>query len=73
MFEYNLSYYNSRFHKTGEKPFSFPPDGMPPVIDANIIEIEGDNGTGKTTFLNCVALALGYLELKEKSLDKKDH
>ena len=70
MFEYNLSYYNSRFHKTGEKPFSFPPDGMPPVIDANIIEIEGDNGTGKTTFLNCVALALGYLD-ERKELGQK--
>lgn len=62
MFEYRLSYYNTRFHKEGEKPFVFPPEGLSPKIDSNIIEVEGDNGTGKTTFLNCLALAMGYLD-----------
>lgn len=72
MFEYNLSYYKTRFHKPGDEPFTFPPEGTPPKIDANIIEIEGRNGSGKTTFLNCVALAMGYLDEK-KQLKQKRH
>lgn len=70
MFEYRMSYRSSRFHKEGEKPFIFPPEYLPSKIDANIIEIEGDNGTGKTTFLNCIALALGYLD-ERKELEQK--
>ncbi|MEM3572851.1 MAG: AAA family ATPase [Nitrososphaeria archaeon] len=34
------------------------------------MEIEGRNGTGKTTLLNCLALALGYLH-QEKELERK--
>lgn len=71
MFEFNMSYNISRFHKPGDQPFIFPPKEIPPQINANIIEIEGDNGTGKTTFLNCIALAFGYLDERKELGEKK--
>jgi energy-coupling factor transporter ATP-binding protein EcfA2 len=58
------------YHKPGDAPFSFPPQGVDSKIDANLVEIEGRNGTGKTTLLNCLALALGYLD-QEKDLERK--
>ncbi|MFZ7136866.1 MAG: hypothetical protein ACOWW1_00380 [archaeon] len=70
MFEFNISYLEPGYHKEGEKPFSFPPSGIDNKIDGNLIEIEGRNGTGKTTLLNVLALALGYLD-QEKELDTK--
>ena len=66
-----MSYNISRFHKPGDQPFVFPPEGIQPEINANIIEIEGDNGTGKTTFLNCIALAFGYLDERKELGEKK--
>jgi DNA repair exonuclease SbcCD ATPase subunit len=65
-----MSYIEPEYHKPGEEPFLFPPKGISPKIDANLIEIEGRNGTGKTTLLNCLALATGYLE-QEKDLQTK--
>jgi hypothetical protein len=70
LFEFKMSYLEQGYHKPGDRPFSFPPDGVEPKIDANLIQIEGRNGTGKTTLLNCLALATGYLEL-EKDLETK--
>ena len=65
-----MSYLEPGYHKPGDKPFAFPPDGVDSRIDANVIEIQGKNGTGKTTLLNVLALALGYLA-REKELDTK--
>jgi energy-coupling factor transporter ATP-binding protein EcfA2 len=65
-----MSYLEPGYHKTGDKPFRFPPEGVDDKIDANLIEIEGRNGTGKTTLLNCLALATGYLD-HEKDLETK--
>jgi len=65
-----MSYLEPGYHKPGDKPFTFPPDYVDSKIDANLIEIEGKNGTGKTTLLNVLALALGYLD-REKELDTK--
>ena len=70
MFEFNISYLEEGYHKEGDKPFSFPPLGVANSIDGNLIEIEGRNGTGKTTLLNVLALALGYLD-QEKELETK--
>lgn len=70
MFEFNISYLEEGYHKEGDKPFSFPPLGVDDKIDGNIIEIAGRNGTGKTTLLNVLALALGYLD-QEKELETK--
>jgi len=65
-----MSYLEPGYHKPGDKPFTFPPDYVDSKIDANLIAIEGKNGTGKTTLLNVLALALGYLD-REKELDTK--
>lgn len=70
LFQYKMSYLEPGYHKTGERPFRFPPEGIEDKIDANLIEIEGRNGTGKTTLLNCLALATGYLD-HEKDLETK--
>lgn len=70
MFEFKMSYLELGYHKPGDKPFAFPPDDVDSRIDANLIEIQGKNGTGKTTLLNVLALALGYLT-REKELDTK--
>jgi len=69
LFELKMSYKEPGFHKPGDPPFRFPPDNVDTKYDANLIEIEGGNGTGKTTLLNCLALALGYLD--DKELEKK--
>jgi chromosome segregation ATPase len=71
MFEFKMSYKETGFHKPGDKPFTFPPDNVDSKLDANLIEIEGGNGTGKTTLLNCLALALGYLDEDKELEDKK--
>jgi len=65
-----MSYKEPGYHKPEDPPFSFPPEGVEPKIDANLVEIEGRNGTGKTTLLNCLALALGYLD-QDKELERK--
>jgi len=70
LFEFKMSYLEPGYHKPGDKPFTFPPDYVDSKIDANLIAIEGKNGTGKTTLLNVLALALGYLD-REKELDTK--
>lgn len=70
LFEFKMSYMEPGYHKPGDLPFSFPPKGVDSKIDANLIEIEGRNGTGKTTLLNCMALAMGYLD-QEKELETK--
>ena len=70
MFEFKMSYLEPGYHKPGDKPFTFPPEGVESKIDANLIGIYGRNGTGKTTLLNVLALALGYLD-REKELDTK--
>lgn len=70
MFEFKMSYFESGYHKAGDRPFLFPPEGIDSRINANLIEIEGRNGTGKTTLLNCLALAAGYLD-HEKDLETK--
>jgi len=70
MFEFRISYLEKGYHKEGDIPFSFPPAGIDDKIDGNLIEIEGRNGTGKTTLLNVLALALGYLD-QEKELETK--
>lgn len=70
MFEFKMSYLEPGYHRSGDSPFSFPPTGIEPRIDSNLIEIQGKNGTGKTTLLNVLALALGYLD-QEKELETK--
>jgi len=70
LFEFKMSYMEQGYHKPGERPFSFPPAGIDNKINANLIEIQGRNGTGKTTLLNCLALATGYLD-HEKDLETK--
>jgi len=70
MFEFKISYLERGYHKEGDTPFSFAPAGIDDKIDGNLIEIEGRNGTGKTTLLNVLALALGYLD-QEKELETK--
>ena len=70
MFEFKMSYKEPGYHKPGDLPFLFPPERVDSKIDANLIEIEGRNGTGKTTLLNCIALAMGYLD-QEKELETK--
>lgn len=70
MFEFKMSYMEPGYHKPGDPPFSFPPKGVDSTMDANLIMIEGRNGTGKTTLLNCLALAMGYLD-QEKELETK--
>jgi len=70
LFEFRTSYKEPGYHKPEDPPFSFPPEGVDSKIDANLIEIEGRNGTGKTTLLNCIALALGYLD-QDKELERK--
>jgi len=65
-----MSYLESGYHRPGDRPFLFPPEGVDDRINANLIEIEGRNGTGKTTLLNCLALAAGYLD-HEKDLETK--
>lgn len=65
-----MSYKEPGYHKPEDPPFIFPPEDIDPRIDANLIEIEGRNGTGKTTLLNCIALAFGYL-YQEKELERK--
>ena len=69
MFEFKMSYKDPDFHKPGDPPFVFPPKGVNSAFDGNLIEIEGSNGTGKTTLLNCLALAIGYGEL-ERDLEQ---
>lgn len=70
MFEFRLSYLEKGYHREGDTPFVFPPASIDDKIDGNLIEIEGRNGTGKTTLLNVLALALGYLD-QEKNLETK--
>ena len=70
MFKFNINYLETGYHKEGDKPFFFPPIGIDDVINGNLVEIEGRNGTGKTTLLNVLALALGYLD-QETSLETK--
>ena len=70
MFEFKMSYMEPGYHKPGDPPFSFPPRDVNSIVDSNIIEIEGRNGTGKTTLLNCIAIALGYLN-QDKELERK--
>jgi len=70
LFEFKMSYMEPGYHKPGDAPFSFPPEDVESTIDANLVEIEGRNGTGKTTLLNCLALALGYLD-QERELETK--
>jgi hypothetical protein len=70
MFEFKMSYKEPDFHKPGDAPFMFPPKDVLSKYDANLIEIEGGNGTGKTTLLNCLALAFGYAG-QETDLDQK--
>lgn len=65
-----MSYLEPGYHKPGDLPFSFPPQGSDSKTETNLVEIEGRNGTGKTTLLNCLALALGYLD-QEKELERK--
>jgi len=65
-----MSYLEPGYHKPGDKPFTFPPEGVESKTDANLIGIYGRNGTGKTTLLNVLALALGYLD-REKELETK--
>jgi len=65
-----MSYLEPGYHKSGDAPFSFPPTAVEPRIDSNLIEIQGKNGTGKTTLINVLALALGYLN-QEKELETK--
>jgi len=71
LFEFKMSYLESGYHKPGEKPFIFPPADVEPTIDANLVEIEGKNGTGKTTLLNVLALALGYLDRLERDKESE--
>ena len=66
MFEFKLTYKDPDFHKEGDPPFEFPPPSFENVVNSNLIEIQGKNGTGKTTLLNVLALALGYFEQKEE-------
>src|SRR5437588_12517871 len=70
MFEFSARYSQPKYHKEGEEPFRFPPSGMANVTKSNLIEVRGSNGTGKTTLLNILALALGYLE-REQELARK--
>ncbi len=70
MFEFKASYLEAGYHKPGEQPFEFPPSGTESTTRGNLIEIRGKNGTGKTTMLNILALALGYLD-REEELAKK--
>lgn len=70
MFEFKMSYLEPGYHKPGDPPFSFPPEGVDSRVDANLIDIEGRNGTGKTTLLNCMALAMGYIDLEEELRSK---
>jgi len=70
LFEFKMSYREPDFHKPSDPPFTFPPKDVNSKLDANLVEIEGSNGTGKTTLLNCLALAFGYME-QEKDLDQK--
>ncbi len=65
-----MSYLEPGYHRANEPPFSFPPAGTKSSIESNLIEIQGKNGTGKTTLLNVLALALGYLN-EEKELETK--
>ena len=62
MFEFKLSYREPGFHKEDDPPFSFPPDNISSLIDKNLVEVRGKNGTGKSTLLNVLALAFGYHE-----------
>jgi len=70
MFEFKLQYIDPDFHKKGDPPYEFPPNGVISNIDSNLIEILGKNGTGKTTLLNVIALSMGYLE-QDKDLESK--
>lgn len=70
MFEFRVSYLEPGYHRPNEPPFTFPPANIKPIINSNLIEIQGKNGTGKTTMLNVLALALGYLN-QEKELETK--
>jgi energy-coupling factor transporter ATP-binding protein EcfA2 len=70
LFEFKMSYKEPGYHKLGDPPFLFPPENVDSKLDANLIEIQGRNGTGKTTLLNCMALAMGYLD-QEKELETK--
>ena len=65
-----MSYKEPGYHKPGDPPFSFPPEEVDSKVDANLIDIEGRNGTGKTTLLNCMALAMGYIDLEEELRSK---
>lgn len=60
MFQFSLSYREPGYHKDTDPPFVFPPKKEQRVINSNLIEIRGKNGTGKTTLLNVLALALDY-------------
>jgi hypothetical protein len=70
LFEFKMSYKEPGYHQATDPPFVFPPKGVSPLVEANLIDIEGKNGTGKTTLLNCLALAMGYLD-QEKELETK--
>src|SRR5438552_1654226 len=70
MFEFRVSYFEPGYHKQGDSPFRFPPEGTEKLSKGNLIEIRGKNGTGKTTLLNILALALGYLD-REQELQRK--
>src|SRR5438132_10249861 len=70
MFEFTARYSQPKYHKEGEEPFRFPPSGMANTTTSNLIEVRGSNGTGKTTLLNILALALGYLD-REQELQRK--
>ncbi|MHA1267809.1 MAG: hypothetical protein ACTSRS_21430 [Candidatus Helarchaeota archaeon] len=72
MFKFSLSYKDLDYHIKGDPPFTFPPDYCDEEIEANIIEIRGKNGTGKTTLLNVLALALGYLNYGTELENKED-
>jgi ABC-type transport system involved in cytochrome c biogenesis ATPase subunit len=70
MFEFRVQYFEPGYHKEGDEPFRFPPQGTESFTKSNLVEIRGKNGTGKTTLLNILALALGYLD-RESELQRK--
>jgi DNA repair protein SbcC/Rad50 len=58
----SYEYRDPNYHINADDPsFIFPPNNELPEIKGNLIEIFGQNGTGKSTLLNIIALSMGFV------------
>ena len=58
----SYEYRDPNYHINADDPsFIFPPNNELLEIKGNLLEIFGQNGTGKSTLLNIIALSMGFV------------